>query len=90
MEEQTDLFTDNLSIDECDLLTKDGRKRGLEKIAKWAMSKPLERIKAIEVLGKMEGDFVIKQEENSDITIKGGLPLEQPKDNGGVVIDEWN
>ena len=62
MEEQTDLFTDNLSIDECDLLTKDGRKRGLEKIAKWAMSKPMERIKAIEIIGKIDGDFTVQQD----------------------------
>jgi hypothetical protein len=35
-------------------------------------------------------DTIVKQEVTSEITIKGGLPLEQPKDNGGVVIDEWN
>lgn len=62
MEAQDDIFTDNLTLDDCDLQTKSGRKRGLEKIAKWAMSKPMERIKAIEVIGKIEGDFIVKTE----------------------------
>jgi len=65
-EQQTDWITEDLSIDECDLLTKDGRKRGLEIIAKWAMSKPMERIKAIETICKMDGDFAVKTEVNQD------------------------
>jgi len=65
-EQQVDLFTEDLSIDDCDLSTKDGRKRGLEIIAKWAMSKPMERIKAIETICKMDGDFVVKAEVNQD------------------------
>jgi len=69
-EQQTDWITDDLSIDDCDLSTKDGRKRGLEIIAKWAMSKPMERIKAIETLCKMDGDFVVKSEVNHSVEEK--------------------
>jgi len=58
----TDIFTDPLTLDDCDLQTKDGRLRGLEKIAKWELTKPMEKIKAIEIIGKIDGDFVVKTE----------------------------
>ena len=74
-EQQIDLFTDNLTLDDCDLQTKSGRKHGLEKIAKWARSKPMERIKAIEIIGKIEGDFVVKTEVSHSGQIANGKPL---------------
>jgi len=62
-----DVFTEPLTLDDCDLQTKGGRLRGLEVIAKWELSKPMEKIKAIEIIGKMTGDFIERHEVSTVI-----------------------
>jgi len=57
-----------------------GRLCAYEIIAKWELSKPLEKLKAIELIGKIEGDFIDKTEIKHSGNI-GTKPVQEMTDD---------